>query len=92
MAKRRLTQEQLREEMEELVMLHMEQIEDALFDRFEVDCWDSCLDGAVWNKRMTKLAKMYTDAIVFDRSFECRQDKNYKVKIAIDLTEDERVE
>jgi hypothetical protein len=91
MAKRRLTQEQLREEIEALVMEHMEQMEDALFDRFEVDCWDACLDGALWNKRMTKLAKMYKDAILFDRGFGVLEHK-FKVKIAIDLTEDERVE
>lgn len=81
MAKRKLTVDGLQEEIEGLVMLHMEQIEDALFDRFEIDCWDSCLDGAVWNKRMTKMAEMYIDAIMFDRSFDSRADKNYKVKV-----------
>jgi len=92
MAKRKLTVEQLQEEIEALVMEHMEQMEDYLFDRFEIDCWDGCLDSAVWNKRMTKMAKMYTDAITFDRSFASKEDTNYKVKVLLNTAELEYVE
>ena len=84
MAKRKLTQEQLTEEMEALVMQHMLEMEDKIAERFEIDCWDSCLDGRIWNLRMAGMAKMYTDAIVFDRSWLDRAVKKYKVKLTLD--------
>lgn len=80
MAKKTLTARDLQEEFEAKLMAHIEVIEDEIAERFEIDCWDACLDGAVWNKNLRNTAKMWVDAIVNDRSWS-EVLRTYKVEV-----------
>lgn len=81
MAKRKLTLADLQEEFEAKLMAHIAVLEDEIAERFEIDCWDACLDGAVWNKNVTSMAKMWVNAIVSDRDWASKGDTDWKVMV-----------
>lgn len=81
MAKRKLTLADLQEEFEAKLMTHLEAIEDDIAERFEIECWDSCLDSAVWNKNLTSMAKMWVNAVVSDRDWASKGDVDWKVMV-----------
>ena len=88
MAKRTLTQEQLKELIEQKVWTALATIEDDLADEFEIACWDGCLDGKVWNNTVNTVTKMYADAITFER--DCGYDVGRTYTVDVDVTERQR--
>ena len=81
MAKRKLTVDDLEEYIEMKLIDKINLIDDMIAEEFEIDCWDSCLDGADWNATLRTMAKMYVKAIICDR-----EDKTNTYKITVDLT------
>ena len=67
MAKRKLTLEQVREQIEAKVMALLAELDDDVAETYEISCWDSCLDGKVWNGALKAVTDMYVGAIVSDR-------------------------
>ena len=88
MAKRKLTQDELKERIEHKVWAALATVEDDLADEFEIDCWDSCLDGKVWNNAVKTVTTMYTDAITFER--DCGYEVGRKYKLDVDVAERQR--
>ena len=69
MAKRKLTLEQVREQIEAKVMALLAELDDDVAETYEISCWDSCLDGKVWNGALKAVTDMYVGAIVSDRDW-----------------------
>lgn len=88
MAKKKYTAQELKDYFEQAIGTIIEGLEDAIAEDFEIACWDGCLDGAVWNKNIGNLAKMYVDAIFNDRNWAVVERK-YKVKVDFSI-EDKR--
>ena len=84
----KLTQDELKERIEAKVWAILATIEDDLAGEFEIACWDSCLDGKVWNNTVKTVTKMYADAITFER--DCGYDVGRKYKVDVDVSERQR--
>lgn len=84
-AKRAYSIDDLEEYIEMKLIDKINDIDDMIAEEFEIECWDSCLDGSDWNATLRTMAKMYVKAIISDR-----EDKTNVYKIAVDLTEHEK--
>ena len=82
MAKRKLTLEQVREQIEQQVMDTLLELDDTMAAVYEIDCWDSCLDGKDWNNTVKTITDMYVNAIVSDRDWPGKTTQ-YKQQIDI---------
>jgi hypothetical protein len=76
------TIEQVRNDIETEVIERLSELDDYVAERYEIECYDSCLDGAVWNATLKAIVDMYVTAIVNDRDWEGK-----KFKHAIDISE-----
>lgn len=75
MAKKIKTIDEVANEIEAYVIDRLNDIDDYIADKYEIECWDSCLDGAVWNKTLNKVVDMYVAAIVSDRDWAGKEFK-----------------
>ena len=82
MAKKIKTIEQVREDIEDIVMDRLVEIDDVIAEEYEIECYDSCLDSMVWNDTLKTIVDMYVGAIVFDRDWDGKAGK-YKQEIDI---------
>lgn len=76
------TIEQVRSDIEQYVIDRLVDIDDYIADTYEIDCWDSCLDGKVWNASLKSVTDMYVAAIVSDRDWDGKA-RNYAQAIDI---------
>lgn len=82
MAKRKtLTLDDLQEEFERMVMERLDDIEETIAEKYEIECWDDCLDGQVWNKNLHNMAKQWVDAIVSNRDWDSKGDVDWKITV-----------
>ena len=82
MAKKIKTIEQVREDIVAIIIDKLVEIDDIIAEEYEIECYDSCLDGAVWNNTLKTIVNMYVGAIVFDRDWAGKEGK-YKQEIDI---------
>ena len=80
-AKRAISVDDLEEYIEMKLIDKINDIDDMIAEEFEIDCWDTCLDGKDWNATLRTMAKMYVKAIISDR-----EDKTNTYKITVDLS------
>jgi len=81
MAKKIKTIDDVANDIETEVIERLSELDDYIADKYEIECWDTCLDGAKWNATLKTIVDMYVDAIVSDRDWE-----NKKFKHAIDIS------